>query len=435
MGNAIAPASVLPAGSFVHAASGSIVQSFARDGRLWHRIERGKISAEYPIAYRIGSGSHAAGFLVRVGNTLFQSPAALYRDKQVWAVAPGYERHPRLDFDRRVTAQCLDCHSNGNAADPQPISCDQCHGNSAAHLARPSRANISNPVRLTTAAREVVCERCHLTGETRIGALTIVYDRPRQDLRVVSHVEQLSLSECSRQSSGKLWCGSCHSVHGEPVNITSTCRSCHATLSSAHPAAPAECTSCHMPRRPASDGGHSAFTDHRIQSRPQAASNTTVQLRVWRDAGTPLERERALGLASIEIGERDNSPEMIQSGYRRLAGLINRLERDPEVLTALGMVLFLKDQKVDARKLLRSAVALRPNDAPLREKLAVVERSLGDTGSAIAQLEKAISLEPLSPRAYFLLTECQPAQRRTILERLLQLAPQNLLAREALLSP
>ncbi|MFO0282772.1 MAG: tetratricopeptide repeat protein [Acidobacteriota bacterium] len=435
MGNAIAPAQPTAPGSFGHSLSQSRFESFTRDGRLWHRIERGSLSAEYPIDWQIGYGAHAAGYLVRIGEALFQSPAALYRDNHLWAAAPGYERHSRLDFDRRVTTQCLDCHSSGDAANPQPISCDQCHGNPAAHLARPSRANISNPSRLAPAARDSVCERCHLTGETRIGPLTIVYDRPRQDLRVVSHVEQLALSECARQSSGKLWCGSCHASHGPAINVTATCRSCHSSLSPAHPVSSQTCASCHMPRRPASDGGHSAFTDHRIQSRPTPASSAPAQLRVWRDAGSPFDRERALGLASIEIGERDGAPELIQNGYRRLAALIARLDRDPEVLSALGMVLFLKDQKADARKLLRTAVSLRPNDPSLREKLALIEKSLGDTSAAVTHLEQAVRLDPFSPRAWFLLADCQPTQRRAILSRFLRLAPQSLLAREALLSP
>jgi tetratricopeptide (TPR) repeat protein len=191
-----------------------------------------------------------------------------------------------------------------------------------------------------------------------------------------------------------------------------------------------------MPKRVAADGGHTAFTDHRIQARPVAGGGqAAANLRVWRDAGTAEERERALGLAAIEIGERDGSTELIQSGYKRLAAMIARLDRDPEVLSALGMVLFLKDQKADARKLLRRAVALRPKDARLREKLAVVERSLGDSAAAIAQLEQAIAMEPLEARAWFLLAECQPGQRREILSRYLRLVPQSLVAREALLAP
>ena len=435
MGNAIGPAPPASPGAFTHAPSQSRFDSFTRGSQMWHRLTRGPLSAEFPIALRIGSGAHAAGYLLRHGNTLFQSPAALYRQNQLWAPAPGYEQHPRLDFDRRVTPQCLACHSSGDPANPQPIACHQCHGDPTAHLAQPSRASITNPARLAPAARDAVCESCHLTGETRIGPLTIVYDRPRQDLRVVSHVEQLARSECAAQSAGKLWCGSCHAPHGPAIDVNATCHSCHSSLPTSHPASPQPCATCHMPRRPASDGGHSAFTDHRIQSRPATSSLGPSQLRVWRDAGTPFERERALGLASIEIGERDGAPELIQDGYRRLAALIARLDRDPDVLAALGMVLFLKDQKADARKLLRTAVSLRPDDPALREKLALLEKSLGDLPAAITHLERAVALDPLSPRAWFLLAECQPAQRRAVLTRYLRLVPQSLLAREALLTP
>ena len=35
--------------------------------------------------------------------------------------------------------------------------------------------------------------------------------------KVISHVEQLALSMCARKSNGKLWCGTCHDPHNDPL--------------------------------------------------------------------------------------------------------------------------------------------------------------------------------------------------------------------------
>lgn len=416
MGRAIGPASEDSGASFYHRPSRTRATVA---GRL-HRLERGGLTAEHPVQYRIGSGAHAAGFLVQVGDWLFQSPLARYAGGR-WDVAPGYENFDRLDFNRRVTQDCLDCHSDGNAANPQPITCRQCHGDPSQHLTKPTRGNINKP------HSNESCESCHLTGEARVAGQVFVYDRPRQDLRVVSHVEQFALSNCGKD--GQLWCASCHAVHGEKIDVNQKCQSCH-TPHDNHP----ECVSCHMPKRKASDGGHSAFTDHRIQKRPLAAAlNAPPRLRPWRGAID----DRALGLAELQVGERDGNEALIQQGYRRLAAGISRWDQDAEVVAALGLVLFWKDQKADARKLLEAAVKLKPTDPTLHEKLGLVQRALGDLESARQSFTTAISLDPSTERPYFLLSECQPTieQRTAVLQQLLRRFPQSLLAREALTRP
>ena len=444
MGNAMgAPGSPVPA-AFSHKPSATSFAILNRGSKPSHRIERNGLQAEYPLAYRIGSGNHATGFLVRIGEWLFQSPAAHYNRLNQWDVAPGYEAMTHPDFNRRVTEDCLSCHSSGPPDALAPIHCDQCHGSSSEHLQKPTRANIINPARLGPAARDAVCEQCHLNGEARIlnpSGITpthaiAVFDRPRNDLRVVSHVEQLALSACSRQSEGRLWCGSCHQPHGAAIDINAQCRSCHESKLTASHQGRNDCTQCHMPKRDAVDGGHTAFTDHRIQrtAAPAATGNTPSRLRLWRDMPTADLRERNLGLASILVGERDGSAELINYGYRRLAAVFPKYSRDPDVLASLGMVLFLKDQKQDARKLLEAAVRERPRDAALHEKLGLIRRAGADIPAAIQSLEKSIALDPGRESAYFFLADCQPtpAARAAVLNRLLSVFPQSLIAREAL---
>ena len=48
------------------------------------------------------------------------------------------------------------------------IRCDRCHGLGEDHARRPSAGNIVNPAKLPAAARDSICEQCHLEGETRM---------------------------------------------------------------------------------------------------------------------------------------------------------------------------------------------------------------------------------------------------------------------------
>lgn len=454
--------------TFRHALSETTFKTRWDGVGLHQAIQRGGLTAEYPVAFAIGSGNHARGFLIRIQNRLFQSPIAQYPRRLTWDVAPGYETNPNPDFNRPVAAECLLCHSGSPRAlkdtinayeDPifaaQAISCERCHGPSEEHLQKPSRRTIINPRTLAIPERDSVCEQCHLSGEVRVlnpgkdfAAFrpgerleaffsTFVLEQPRGELKVVSHVEQLALSSCS-QKSGRLWCGTCHSLHGEPTNFRDKCLQCHdVKVSSAHPNTNEDCARCHMPKRRVIDGSHTAFTDHSIRRSPTSPmkdAGKASTLRAWRDVPDVPLKQRNLGLALIAVGERQRSAEQINRGYRILSEVFPNYRRDAEVLAALGMVLFLKDQYKDACLLLEEAVSIRPRYAPLYEKLAVVHRALGDIEKAKKALEKAIELEPVSESAYHMLANLSatPEDRTRALHRYLKVMPQSLLAREAL---
>ena len=161
-----------------------------------------------------------------------------------------------------------------------------------------------------------MCEQCHLAGEIRIPnpRKSIADFEPGEPLentytvyvstapagnqiKVISHSEQLRLSKCARQSNGKLWCGTCHNPHEKPVEPVAyyrqRCLACHqATLPAAHAAPDRDCIGCHMPKRGAKDGGHTAFTDHRIARRPAAEGTLSIaaDLTAWREPAPALPR-------------------------------------------------------------------------------------------------------------------------------------------------
>src|SRR5947209_8466502 len=62
-----------PAGTFT-TGSGTRLTILPDAAGLRQKLDRGVESSEYPVAYAIGSGRHAAGYLIRVGDHLFQSP-------------------------------------------------------------------------------------------------------------------------------------------------------------------------------------------------------------------------------------------------------------------------------------------------------------------------------------------------------------------------
>lgn len=422
-----------PAGSFEHFYSRTKFRIYADSAGLHQSLVRNGEEAEQRVAYVIGSGSHAFGYVVRVGDHLFQSPICYYTQSQSWGVAPGYELDPHPDFSRPVPVACLLCHSGkpeglggtlnryqDRAVSVEGISCERCHGPSEQHLRRPVPGDIVNPAKLSGPARDSVCEQCHLAGEVRItnpdkqladyvpGASLedsyTIYVRAQPETRkikVVSHVEQLALSACARESSSKLWCGTCHNPHQHverPAEyFRERCLGCHAaTVDKAHAAEGRDCVACHMPRMPTSDGGHTTFTDHRIARRPELLieGDETVDLRPWR-APAPRFRERNLGLALADFATAKKSGSQMVEAFRLLYHVEKEIPDDPAVLTALGSLLFIAEDRHEAEKYYRRATAMKPDFAPYQVNLGALLLKEGKEREAEQCLEKALRIDPL----------------------------------------
>jgi hypothetical protein len=110
MARALSRAATQPNGEFLHAASGTRFAVSHASGGMRQRISRGGVSGEYTAAYVVGSGHRAFGYLVQIGNYLFQSPISYQTQEKAWIMAPGYEDHPAPDFNRPVGFECLLCH-------------------------------------------------------------------------------------------------------------------------------------------------------------------------------------------------------------------------------------------------------------------------------------------------------------------------------------
>jgi len=403
----------------------------------WQEIRTGNGETNRQrVDYVIGSGQHAQGYLSVVSDHIFQSPIAYYTRASAYGLAPGFERATDPDFSRAVTPACLFCHAGGtmpvagteNEYSPPffkhvSISCDRCHGDVADHLKNPSASNIVNPAELHGSARDSVCEQCHLFGAARIlnpgksfadfragEPLEKTFTTYRsvgpgsqaQGLRVISHSEQLALSSCARNSNGKLWCGTCHDPHNEPTDTVSfyreRCLSCHnkTTFAPTHPPRTSDCISCHMPRRNAVDGGHTTFTDHRIQRSPEpdVDTQTTTELIPWREPEPDL-RERNLGLALVGHGIEKSDPSEIVRGYKLLTSLQDRFASDPELFTMIGNALLLGRQSSEAVEAFEIAVRLDPNSASRHASLAGAYLAVDRNVDAQKEFERSLQIDPL----------------------------------------
>jgi photosynthetic reaction center cytochrome c subunit len=401
----------------------------------WQRLQSGEDVTNYRIDYVIGSGNHASGYLLDLAGHLFQSPVAYYKSRQAYDLAPGYEGLPNPDFTRPVAEGCLFCHSgtalhvsgtsnryHSPVFSAESITCERCHGSAEKHLSDPRAGTIINPAKLAPAARDSICEQCHLLGVGRVLNPGKKFEdfRPGQPLedvfttyvnvsppgearkfKVISHVEQLARSTCARKGNGQLWCGTCHDPHDKPVEpvlyYRSKCLSCHMeNFSASHPGKDSNCIGCHMPRRDAKDGGHTAFTDHRIQRRPesQQALPEDADIAAWREPAPDLQK-RNLGIAYINAGMEHHSPPFVVRGYRMLTEVQNQFSNDGDFFTSLGSALLLGKQTSEAEFAFERTLQLNPDSAPAETNAASAYLQGGDINQAITHLERAVAIDPL----------------------------------------
>ena len=464
MGRSIGKPEFIAPGRSTQETAGAVLSSGFVGGRMVHRLSERGVTAEYPVAYQIGNGTKARSYAVQIGDYLLESPLSWFKAAG-WAPSPGYESMQLVDFDRPVTENCLFCHAgrfkavdaDGRAVASSPIpaiSCERCHGDSESHVQHPSARNIVNPAKLAGAARDSVCEQCHLEGETRTlnpgktlwdyrpgealeqTAVTWLLRKPQQEQRAVNQVEELAQSQCARASGGKLWCGSCHDPHGAPsvgvAQVERACVSCHPALSKpAHLAATNGCVACHMPSRPANNIAHLAVTDHRIR-RPGAADQVAHEgapmLVAWREPPAQF-RQRDLALANLQIGSEQKLPAMVSEGLRRIEALPEaQQQNDPDVLSSLEVAFLETAGPAKSLALGSWAVESVPRSATFAMNYGIALKRAGKTAEAERELLRAIGLDPSLMRAYAELAVLydsggKKAESRAVVERFLRWNP------------
>jgi hypothetical protein len=333
-----------------------------------------------------------------------------------------------------------------------------------------------NPAKLPPRARDSVCEQCHLIGEERVAnpekqlsdfqagenledVFAVYVAAPSKNsghaegLRVVSQVQQLALSKCARQSTGKLWCGTCHDPHQQPATPASyfraRCLECHGeALVKRHSKPSDDCVGCHMPRRPVTDGAHTTFTDHRIaihtarelraspaSPAPRPGDHAPESLIAWHEPAGTL-GQRNLGLAEVRVGDRLESFDLVNQGFKVLMDCCDNFSNDPAVLTGLGKALLVANHGAEAAALFEQASQIEPDVAVRYLNAGLAWKVAHEDQKAIENLEKASQLDPLLEQPYLELASIYGAEhdsemvRRTF-ERYLHAFPRNLRAQMA----
>ncbi len=415
------------------------IRAYSNHDGAWQALNGDGHTDTYRVGYVIGSGTHASGYIVSLANHLFQSPIAYYSRRGAYGLAPGYEAVAEPDFTRSVKPGCLFCHAgsftsvagsiNEFAAQPfqhLAIGCSRCHGPAGAHLAHPGPSNIVNPGNLDSASRDSVCEQCHLKGVARVlnpgkqfsdfvagqpleqTFTTYIYSMPpgqQPPFKVISHSEQLALSRCKRVTGSAMWCGSCHDPHNEPTNVEQyyrlRCLVCHAKthFAASHPSRTSNCIGCHMPKKEANDGGHTVFTDHRIQRTPDnKPEGEPVGIVPWREAPAELEK-RNLGIAEIQAGTEAGSWPQIVSGYRTLTEVQHQFPDDCEMYESIGNALSIGRQFSEAAIAFELASRCDPKSTTAQASLGAAYAASGRDDAAKFHFERSLDLDSMNLNA------------------------------------
>lgn len=391
--------------------SGSVQASAERPGRVGAQVHiTPGMKLEWPggsvdLSFFIGSRRMGRSFAYEAphGAGLFQAPVGFYANRGAWDWAPGYERDAKPDLNRPITADCLFCHTNLAALQPNSVNryravmfgiqCDRCHGPADDH------GKLVNPAKLAPRLRDSVCDQCHLSGTVRLvragrqladfragqdlgDSLEVLVGEQQQQggVKVNGHSEALAMSRCKQRSGGKLWCGTCHSPHraATAASYAETCRGCHA---SAHRQTE-DCVACHMPKGKAYDGGHTVFTNHSLTLKPRSSPLASYFGR------EPSARD--LGLAYVQLGRDRRDSAYFEKAWPLLREAAAGRGRDPVLYATIGSLLQADGRKEQAVGYYRLSLAQDPLQPDVLNKLA------GLVGAAEGRVlrERAISILP-----------------------------------------
>lgn len=425
----------LHTGRFDHSSSSVEYTIASKEGEptlSYRSLKDPAISGQQRLEYFLGSGHLGTTYLYSIDNFLFESPVAWYGPTQKYDMKPGLSGMRSMPPPLPMQSECLRCHMSSVQPSSQGtinhyqklpflhtgITCEACHGDSAAHVRSRGKSAIVNPGKLTPDRRDSVCIYCHLEGDVHVerAGLSALDYRPGDSIskflafyvkakenvtnRGVSEVEQLSESTCKRVSGDRMSCTSCHDPHYTPAPeqkaafFRSKCLACHSRpeFAQTHHPENKDCTSCHMPRTGAENIPHVAWTDHRILKLPGADTPNSAEI----SGGdltpifSPEANARDLAMANYHaLLEGDSSRE--SAAWAQLNALRDSSANDVAVLDALGNMSAETGNSKEAEQSFRRALAAEPDDLTALSNLGVLLARQGKTAESLTLLQRAFS--------------------------------------------
>ncbi len=377
------------------------------------------------VRFAAGSGMNARTYLIDRGGLMFESPITWYTEKQKWDLSPGYHDNPRQRFNRRITDDCVQCHSgravpvglgtSNRFAEPPfqelGIGCENCHGPGKKHIELYTEADsdsddddllIVNPSHLDRRLEDSVCYQCHMEGHRRILRkgksfhdfrpgmaaediwTVFVSSTPFESdgtAQFTSHVQQMESSACFLGSDGAMRCTTCHDPHEVPkpqeraAFYRERCNSCHSDHGCSVPIEEREkppalnsCIHCHMPMIGSSDIPHTSLSDHRVLRNP----------------GNDLELDESQdhGVWTIFGGSETRMPEWEVQRARALA--------------LCDQAMYKTDRRLvgEAVQALEAALEHDPNDVEILRRLGFVYGATRDYAKAASSFQAAVRVDP-----------------------------------------
>ena len=221
---------------------------------------RGTAQLAVNLEWAFGAGAQAYTPVGRRGGRYFEHRVSYYTSASRPGRTLGHPGEPSRSLESAIgipqdavtISRCFDCHATGVRPGPDlgtmrpGVTCDRCHGDVGAHLARtgPMADPIAALSRLDAAASVEFCAQCHRSAPASDDAFTIRFQPVG-----------LMASRCFRQS-GRLSCVTCHNPHEDarhdPDFYVAKCLGCHASGEGRPGCGRAErrdCLPCHMQRR------------------------------------------------------------------------------------------------------------------------------------------------------------------------------------------
>jgi len=392
------------------------------------------IEGRRPLDYFVGSGNAARSYIINVDGFLYEAPVAYFRSLASWKSAPGIAQLDYPYLTRPILPGCLQCHASGirrisgtqNAYASPPFSeggvaCERCHGPGSDHIA--TGKPMVNPAKLAPAARDSICEQCHLSGEIRVPKVgkdepvlnpgdrladsltTFVRSGSEAQLRVTSHVENLAQSVCKRKSGEKLWCGTCHDPHSVPsatekvAYFRGKCLTCHQTSSCSASQASRQangdnCMTCHMPRNPTSDIEHVVFTDHAIPRRPASVTASPSISADLVPFGGGRTSARDLGLAYVMVGLREGNSTYLDRAFGLLQDAVAQGARDPQTLLYLAQLYRERSDDAHARPLYAEVWRTDGEQYAAAAALGAYQMQVGNLEEAVRLWRQTLAISP-----------------------------------------